>query len=344
MAERVLTQRQLNRGLLARQGLLEPFPGSIPRTLGRIGMIQAQYAPAMYVGLWSRMRDFARDDLTRALERRTAIQGTHLRSTIHLVSRTDYWPTVLAIRSTRRAWHVRVTGGPHTEDELVGAADRLRAALADWPMHRQAIDELLGDQKLGGVGLWVDLVRVPPSGTWEHRPADRFALAEQWVGPETGTEAGGTVLLVRRYLQGFGPAAPADIASWAGLPVTIVKDIVAALGLRRFRDESGRLLVDLPRGPLPDAGTPAPVRFLPTWDATLLVHARRTQILPEEHRAKVFSTKRSHSIGTFLVDGAVAGTWRYERGRVETTPFQPLSTVDRREVADEADRLAAFHA
>lgn len=122
--------------------------------------------------------------------------------------------------------------------------------------------------------------------------------------------------------------------------------IAAALDrieLRRFRAEDGAELVDLPRAPLPEPATPAPVRFLPTWDATLLVHARRSQILPDEHRPKVFSTKTPQSVPTFLVDGAVAGTWRYERGRIEIEPFGRLERAARREVEAEAERLAAFH-
>jgi hypothetical protein len=86
----------------------------------------------------------------------------------------------------------------------------------------------------------------------------------------------------------------------------------------------------------------APVRFLPTWDATLLVHARRTQILPEEYRSIVFSTKNPQSVGTFLVDGAVAGAWRHEPGKVRLEPFAPLPRPARREVDQESDRLAAF--
>src|SRR3954470_15157738 len=78
-----LTQRAINRAVLARQGLLDRHPTSIPKTLARICGIQAQYAPSMYVGLWSRMTAFERDALTRALERRTVIQGTLMRVTIH---------------------------------------------------------------------------------------------------------------------------------------------------------------------------------------------------------------------------------------------------------------------
>src|SRR5207302_8215706 len=100
---------------------------------------------------------------------------------------------------------------------------------------------------------------------------------------------------------------------------------------------------DLRSAPLPDGGTSAPVRFLPTWDTTLLVHARRTQILPERYRPLVFNSKTPHSVPTFLVDGAVAGTWRYERGRIEVKPFEPLPRAIRDEVEDEARRLADFH-
>ena len=84
------------------------------------------------------------------------------------------------------------------------------------------------------------------------------------------------------------------------------------------------------------------MRFLPTWDATLLVHARRTQILPEHYRPLVFNTKTPHSVPTFLVDGAVAGTWRFERGRVELKPFDPLPAAARADLDAEARRLARF--
>jgi hypothetical protein len=123
-----------------------------------------------------------------------------------------------------------------------------------------------------------------------------------------------------------------------------VTDALARFELRRFHDEAGRELVDLPRAPLPDPDTPAPIRFLPTWDATLLVHARRTGILPEPYRPRIFTSKTPHSVGTFLVDGVVAGTWRPERGRIVTKPFERLSRETKRELDEEAERLAAFHA
>jgi len=84
------------------------------------------------------------------------------------------------------------------------------------------------------------------------------------------------------------------------------------------------------------------VRLLPTWDATLLVHARRTGVLPEEHRTRIFSSRVPHSFPTFLIDGVVAGTWSVEDGRFVASPFRTLASADRRELEEEGARLAAF--
>jgi hypothetical protein len=322
--------------------LLERRKTPLPRALERIGGIQAQYAPSMYIGLWSRLDGFERKQLTRALERRSVIQGSMMRATIHLVSKRDYWPFVVGIRQAQRKWWLR-THGRDLDGKKIAANDRkVRRAFDGGALKRAELEQVVG-QRLGSAGLFVDLVRVPPSGTWERRRADLYALAEDWVGPESATEREGIELLVRRYLQGFGPARPAEIADWASLDVTSTKEALERIELRRFRDEHGKELVDLPRLPLPDADTPAAVRFLPVWDATLLVHARRTQILPERYRSRIFNTRNPQSVNTFLVDGQVAGMWRYEKGRVKIEPFGRLSKSVREELEDEAERLGAFH-
>jgi hypothetical protein len=341
-AERVLSRRELNRAVLARQLLLERGRGSLPRTLERIGGLQAQYAPSMYIGLWSRLAGFERDRLTGALERRSVVQATLMRVTIHLVSAADYWPLAIAVRDARRERWMRARP-EMSEADLRAAAERAKLRLADGPLARVDLIEDLNARAFNGIGMWLDLVRVPPAGTWERRRADIYATAETWLGPGSVTAAEGLELLIRRYLQGFGPGAPADIANWAGLPPRAVSEALEQLELRHFRDEDGGLLVDLPRLPLPGADAPAPARFLPTWDATLLVHCRRTLILPEQHRPKVFHTKTPQSVPTFLVDGAVAGTWRYQQGKVELKPFEALGRADRDELEQEGRRLATFH-
>jgi hypothetical protein len=342
VAVRTLAQRDLNRALLARQLLLQRARLPIPRALERMGGLQAQYAPAMYIGLWSRLEGFQRDALTRALERRSVIQATLMRATIHLVSKRDYWPFVVAIREPRRLWWERIH--PGRPPDMRAAAKRLRRFLGDGPRRRKEIEEFLGRERALGIGAYLDLVRVPPSGTWEQRRADLFACAEDWVGPEDVARADGLELLVRRYLAAFGPAPKTDIADWGWIPMSELNEALERITLRRFRDEAGKELLDLPRAPLPDPDTPAPPRFLPVWDATLLVHARRTGILPEEYRRLVFNTKTPNSFNTFLVDGRVAGTWRHEQGRIELKPFDSIPRAARRELDAEARQLAAFHA
>ncbi|MGH8825607.1 MAG: winged helix DNA-binding domain-containing protein [Jiangellaceae bacterium] len=344
MSRPTLTQRDLNRAVLARQGLLEPFDDPLPRVLERVGGIQAQYAPSMYVGLWSRMRSLERAELTRSLEDRTVVQGTLLRSTIHLASREDYWAFAVAIRELLREWFLRVRKGDPSAAELESAAKRIRSALADGPLRQTEIDGLVGRSAREGINTVLDLVRIPPSGTWERRRADLHADAENWIGPPDISAADARVLLVRRYLAGFGPATTAEIGNWAGLPVRAVTEALERVEHVTHEADGGAALVDVPGAPLPDADTPAPIRFLPTWDATLLVHARRARILPEEHRTKVFSIRNPQSVPTFLVDGAVAGSWRYADGRIELTEFDTLPRGVLRSVERAARDIAAFYA
>ncbi len=275
--------------------------------LERMAGLQAQYAPSMYIGLWSRVEGFARDDLTRALEDRTVIQATLMRSTIHLVSREDYWLLAEATRPARRAHWLRVTKSE--EAPIAAAAETLRKALAGGEtMRRKDMEALIGKEETRAVGLWVDIVRAPPSGTWERRRADLYALAEDWIGPPPAIRHEDAVdHLVTRYLAGFGPATAKDVVSFTGLPPGDIAASLERLGL------TGDLL-DVPGSPLPDADTPAPPRFLGTWDASLLVHARRTGFLPEELRPRIFGTRTPQSFPTFILDGSVAGTWKYDEG------------------------------
>jgi Winged helix DNA-binding domain len=348
MRERILSTPELNRALLARQLLLERSRGSLTNALERLAGLQTQYAPSGYIGLWSRLERFGLSDLTRALEQRRVVQGTLMRSTIHIVSARDYWPFAAGVGPSREEHWVR------THKKQVGAAPdlesvraELRRELRGRTWNRAELEALLSshDSTIWH-GAWVELVRVPPSGTWERRRADLFRLAEEWLGSCHANEETGLTHLLRRYLGGFGPATLAEAANWAGVPVAKLEPAARTLQLRTFRDEQGTTLLDLPRAPLPRADVPTPARFLPTWDATLLVHARRTQILPEHFRTLVFNTKTPHSVSTFLVDGAVAGTWRIERTARRAVlvlrPYEPLPRGALSAVRDEGARLVRF--
>lgn len=346
----MLTTRELNRALLARQLLLERSKLPLTRALEQVAGLQTQYAPSAYVRLWTSLERFRLADLTRALERKRAVQGTLMRATIHVVSARDYWLFSAGVGPSRQEHWLRVNrrqvGG--ADPGLDAIADQLRAELAGRTWQRKELDAVYREH--GGPaanGAWVELVRVPPSGTWERRRADLFRLASEWLGRGGVTEEEGHEHLVRRYLQGFGPARILDAADWAGVPTAKIRAAAERLQLRTFRDEEGKQLVDLPRAPLPDGDMPAPPRFLPTWDAALLVHARRKAILPEEYRPQIFHVKAPQSFPTFTVDGAVAGKWRVERTKDRATlllePFARLPRAAERELGDEGERLVRFH-
>ena len=358
-AERVLTTRKLNRALLARQLLLEPAAAPPAEVAARVCGLQTQHAPSGYIGMWSRAAAFRRADLTAALERAEVVQGWVMRSTIHMVAAPDYLPFTTAIRAARRAQWLRAEKRAAGLD-MPAVAAAVRRYLGDGPLSQPRLVALLaadGFPRVAwtGVQLWVDLLRVPPAGTWDKPRAHLFALAEHVVSSTPVASAddprlsdpvvdAARELLVTRYLRAFGPASPADVASFTGLSITDVRVVLDRCELRKFRTEAGGVLVDVPDVPLPDAGTPAPVRFLGTWDAVLLVHARRTQLLPEVLRPRVFATSTPRSVPTFLVDGRVAGTWSYDGRQVVTAPFHDLPTAARRAVEEEAERLTIFHA
>src|SRR4029077_13171453 len=157
----------------------------------------------------------------------------------------------------------------------------------------------------------------------------------QWIPRVEVSEADGVRLLLTRYLQAFGPAALADAASWAGVTRSRLEPVAAGMELVAYTDESGVVLVDLPDVELAGEDAVAPVRFLPTWDATLLVHCRRSGILSEEFRKAIFHTKNPQSVGTVLVDGAVAATWAWRDDHVEVDELATLAARHRREVAAE---------
>ncbi|HLA16121.1 MAG TPA: crosslink repair DNA glycosylase YcaQ family protein, partial [Candidatus Limnocylindrales bacterium] len=74
------------------------------------------------------------------------------------------------------------------------------------------------------------------------------------------------------------------------------------------------------------------------------VHARRTGLLPEEHRPRAFTSRNPFSVGTPLVDGRVVGAWSVTGGQIVLDAYERLSASDARAVERERAALEAFHA
>jgi hypothetical protein len=342
VAERVLTQRELNRTTLLRQMLLRRERLSPVRAIERLAGLQAQLASSPYLALWARVEGFERAALERALKRRTIVKGLLMRATMHLVSARDLPYLDAAVREARTA--TRARGSERPPDELV---ERAVALTREQPRTRTELMKALGfdprtqDPLEIRAYFWIvalaRLEQTPECAFYGFRGSPRYESLDHEHPPRD--EA--LEHTIKRYLSAFGPATKADLSQWSGVPVRDLEPGLDSLRLRTFRDERGRLLLDLPRAPRAPADTKAPPRLLPRWDELLLAHKDRTRVLPEEHRKTVIH-KNGDVQQTFLVDGVVAGLWRLDGERIALTPFAPLPRAARRELEDEAARLAAW--
>lgn len=349
----VLTQRQLNRALLARQHLLGRGKMPVRQMLEHLVGMQSQVPNDPYIALWTRLAGFTPDELSRMMLHRTAVRASLMRGTIHLVTADDY----LSLQPVMQALHERVYPStdsgrkidPAAIPEIVEAGQEL---LAEGPMTIRSVGGRLSDRwperdrngMAQAIRFLLPLVQVTPRGVWGQSQGATWALAEEWIGRPVGTcsDPGEMVL---RYLRAFGPATVADIQAWSGL--VGLRPEVSRLrpGLRTFRNERGQELFDVPDGLLPDPATPAPVRFLPGFDNVLLSHKDRTRIITEDRRIAIGSRNGLfHS--TYLVDGVVAGTWKVDREKERATlilrPFERHAPDDIQALEEEGDGLLAF--
>jgi hypothetical protein len=340
VAERVLTLRELNRATLARQLLLERKRLSPTAVIERLVGMQAQWPPAPYIGIWARTTSFRREALERELARGAVLKATVMRQTLHLVTRRDY-------ALLRAAMSEMISRGEPAQAKSL--APSVRALAEAGPVaSADALDQLEREHGLTGIRArraWraarvrAHVLHHHETALWHGRPEGRFVAIEE---PEAHDPLEARAEILRRYLAAFGPASRRDMIKWTMMHVPEIQQALDVLEpLRRFRDEHGRELLDVPRAPMPDPETPAPVRFLPKWDNLLLALADRTRVLPEPYRKTVIRTNGDVA-QTFLVDGFVAGMWRVEDGRVLPEPFATLAPSVRREVEDEAERLEVF--
>ena len=345
----VLGPRQLNRALLARQLLLDRGAMSAAEAIEHLVGLQAQEPLEPYVGLWSRLHEFDPIELVGLLESRRAVRTALMRRTLHLVTDVDALvlrPQHQGMLETRMLGVLRGRLGDVDLAELAAAGRALfepqprtvsdvgRALVERWP---GVAARDLGD----ALTSLVPLVQVPPRGIWGQTVPARHTTMEAWLGRPLHQPAPPPDALVLRYLAAYGPAAGADIRAWSGL--SGLREVIDRLrpSLRVCRDGRGRVLLDVPDGPLPDADVPAPPRFLPAFDNAVLAFDDRTRIIDDAHRG--LSAEGARFV---LVDGRVAATWTVSRHRAAATLrislLTPLGSEDRDSVTAEGEHLLAL--
>ncbi|WP_370947496.1 winged helix DNA-binding domain-containing protein [Amycolatopsis sp. cg5] len=344
MTER-LSRRALNRATLERQLLLRRAKMSALEAIEHLGGLQAQAPFPPYYALWARLQGFKQEELARLLLDREVVRIALMRGTVHLVTAADAlaWRPLLQCiydrdleRNTQHAANLRgldhdqlaktardlLTERPHSTPEL-------GAALAThWP------DRAPASLNHAARGL-LPLVQIPPRGIWGKSGQTTYATAEDWLGRPLDTQATPAQLILR-YLAAFGPATVQDVQAWAG--ITRLGEIAATLDLRKYLDEDGRELLDLPHATVPDPDTPAPPRLLGPFDQTILSYADRTRIISDPYRKRMI-TQNGIVKGALLANGEVRGWWETKKSTIILTPFEKLTKRDLAALESAADRL-----
>ncbi|MCX4626370.1 winged helix DNA-binding domain-containing protein [Streptomyces sp. NBC_01443] len=348
----VLGTRALGRATLARQLLLDHADLPVLDAVAHLGGLQAQEPQEPFVGLWSRLRAFDPAVLSDLLTGRRVVRTHLMRRTVHLLSADD----ALAWRARHDTMlRQRVLGTYRRElagtdlDELAAAG---RAVMADGePRSMGELARALagrwpqpGPRPLGEmlVAALIPMAQLPPRGLWRTKAGVRNAMLSSWLGreidppsPDASDPVGQELL--RRYLAAYGPAASADLRAWCGLAGLPAAVDALREELVTFRDERGRVLLDLPGAPRPDPDTPAPVRFLPAFDNAILGYHDRTRIIDDAHRGLSVAGAR-----VVLLDGRVSATWAVKDDTVTVTPLRSFTRADRNAVAEQGYALASF--
>jgi hypothetical protein len=341
----VLSQRGLNRATLARQHLLERAPARAIDAIEHLGGMQSQAPLAPYVGLWTRLQDFAPDELSALTEQREVVRLHLMRNTVHLVSARDCldWRALFhPLHSAKFSSQFRRGMAGVDRDALLRQATGL---LEEQPRTRGELASLLAerwpDADPGALAYaaphHIPLCQVPPRGIWGKNGPVAWAPVESWLGAPLRPVP--VDALVLRYLGAFGPATVADIQVWSGL--TRLREVAERLPLRTFRGEAGQALYDLPDAPRPAEDMPAPPRFLPEYDNLLLSHKDRTRVIPG-NRPVPLPPGNGATAGTFLADGMWQGTWQIRDRALRIQPFIKLRPADRDALLTEAAQLRAF--
>jgi hypothetical protein len=321
------------------------------KAVERLGGLQAQSTPSPYLSLWTRLEGFEREELADALGRRRLVKALLQRGTLHVVTPQQF----RTIATVRR--ELASTLWPPSYAALVPIAriaelaELLDDELDGRELTLKEVQELLAPharERVPPTFLWRRIqahsyvIHVPPSGIWGYGGHGVYTAAPARLRGAPADPDGAFDALVRMYLAAYGPATKQDVGQWAGVPrLGPIAASLERLTVRTFRDESGKVLFDLPRGALPDPETPVPPRLVPRFDNLVLSHADRSRILGDVAPSQIVTTNGLvHA--TILVDGFVSGTWQLDGGRVRLEPFGKLDAGVRRALKDEAEVLEDF--
>jgi hypothetical protein len=323
--------------------------------------IQAQELPAAALAIRPRSAGLVADQVVQAREQeRSIIRTWGQRGTLHLLTVEDLrWLLPLfgpifskgnrrrraelgldeekSVRGSHLLQHILTERGPLTRAEIVA-----RLAEKGLKLEGQATPHLLGYCAMQGLICFGPEVEGEPT----------YVLLQDWLRDwQVATQPASVAYaeLTLRYLAAYGPAQPADLANWSGLPL---KEIRAAWQqvndqlLEVEIDHQPAWMLETHRNWLDDlAGDETTIRLLPRYDTYLLGYRNRS-LQVETHYAKRVNAGGGIIHPTLLIDGQVAGLWHMQKQKerlvVKLEPFAALTPDQHSKVVIEIQDLARF--
>ncbi len=185
------------------------------------------------------------------------------------------------------------------------------------------------------------IVRGRPKGGWTSSQY-RWSPMSSWL-PESAasiTADEARVVLARRWLRSFGPAAVADLKWWSGLTLGQVRKALGSLDLEEV-DLDGTPGVVLADDVSPTAAPRPWVALLPSLDSTTMGWQQRGWYLGDHGKA-LFDTN-GNAGPTVWSDGRVVGGWAQRKsGEVVFRLLEDVGLEAAGAVATEAERLTEW--
>ena len=321
--------------------------------------VQAQLPSAMALALRARVKDLSIEDIeTSRVEDRALVRTWCMRGSMHLLAAEDVDWLLSAITPAvlRSGWRwLEKRGGLERERASTILDEAHKTLQENGPMTRRdlmtAVAKRHGAKVMPAAAgvVWLNGMLGRVGFGPDHGAEPTYVALEVWLGRKVKvSKKPDHVELARRYLRGYGPAEPHDLAAWWELPLTDAKEAWALLHkeLAELHVEGQPAwLLSSESAALADASRQGrTVRLLPAFDTYLLGYHARDFAVPPTYQNRVFHG--GQLVPIVLVDGCAAGTWRYEqRGqqiRIKVTPFSSFTSEVRDLIAEEASDVGRF--
>lgn len=322
-----MTQAEARRAILTRQGLVAPFETPHDAVRAMVA-VQTQYAASLPVAVAARTRKpklgWDDDALTHG---GSLVKSWSVRNTLHAHLPEDF-ALIVGARGARAYERYRTWMRTNRRLEMDALEARMLEALAQGPLSRDQLHDRVPELRtIESVGWGLDVMGLAYRGRLcvvGRGTTQCFALLPDL----TDSEPVHLGRLLRRYLEGYGPATLSDFSHWTGLPLEICRPALHEAG------ELVRVHVEGMKGErldIPDAAPPTEeplgVRLLAKFDPLVLSHKDKTLFIHERDRTRIFRIAAQVE-AVVLSDGIACATWRLERkaksATIRVEPFRPL--------------------